>query len=201
MLGVALWNKQHHFAEFMRKQLILITGVGNHDRLFAFFAFVWRLFGYEAHVEAFGWSDDASQFESKMANLLANIDRCRGKPVYVIGSSAGGTAAVHALAARPEAIAKIATLCSPLKTMPDLQNPLLETSIARLPASFSRFNAATREKLLSVHTSYDDVVDTSLSKLPDVRTYQLPTRGHGFTIFMGLTIMSFPIRRFFRSKQ
>src|SRR6266568_1254297 len=182
----------------MRKQLILITGVGDYGRSFTFFAFVWRLFGYEAHVGAFGWSDDALQFESKMAKLLADIDRCRGKPLYIIDISAGGTAAVHALATRPEAIAKVATLCSPFKAMPDLQNPLLEASIARLPASFSRLDAATHKKLLSVHASYDDVVDVSLSQAPDIRTYQLPTRGHGFTIFMGLTIMSFPIRRFFQ---
>jgi hypothetical protein len=84
--------------------------------------------------------------------------------------------------------------------MPDLQNRLLETSIARLPASFARLDAATRKKLLSVHASYDDVVDVSLSHAPDIRTYRLSTRGHGFTIFMGLTVMSFPIRRFFRSE-
>jgi pimeloyl-ACP methyl ester carboxylesterase len=184
----------------MRKQLILITGVGNYDRLFEFFAFVWQFFGFEAHVGAFGWYDRPELFEKKMQKLLDDIDSLSGKPVYIIGASAGGTAAIHALAARPKAITKVATLCSPLMTMSSLRNPLLEKSIAQLPKSFASFDDATRKKVLSVYTQSDNIVDYQLSKPAGIRTYRLLTHGHGFTVFTGLTIFSFPIRKFFRGR-
>ncbi|HKR81505.1 MAG TPA: hypothetical protein VJR27_00710 [Candidatus Saccharimonadales bacterium] len=184
----------------MRKQLIIITGVGNHDRLFEFFAFVWQFFGYEAHVGAFGWGDRPELFERKLQKLTDDIDSLADKPVYIIGSSAGGTAAIHALAARPKAITKVAVICSPLKTMAGLQNPLLEKSIAKLPESFARLDESARKKILSVYAARDNTVAARLSKPAGVRTYRLLTPGHGFTIFAALTIFSFPIRTFFRGR-
>lgn len=185
----------------MRKRLIIITGVGDHDRLFRFFAFVWQFFGYEAHVGAFGWSDPADLFEHKMQRLLSDIDATKpGGSLYIIGVSAGGTPAIHALAARPEAITKIVALCSPLKTMPSLRNPLLQKSIAALPASFAALGDTARRKILSIYAAKDNTVAPALSQIPGVRTYRLLTRGHGFTIFTGLTFFSFPIRKFFRGQ-
>ena len=184
----------------MNKQLIIIDGVGNYDRLFTFFARVWRLFGYDVRVFNFGWSDDAQQFDQKMQRLLDMVDARRGQPLYLIGASAGGTAAVHVLAARPQTVVKVVTLCSPLRPMPNLQNPLLRASIARLPRSFAVFDEATRAKLLSLYATRDNIVEPSLSQVPGVRSRRLFTSGHGFTIITTMTVFSFPIRRFFRSK-
>ncbi|HSX07356.1 MAG TPA: hypothetical protein VLG11_00505 [Candidatus Saccharimonadales bacterium] len=185
----------------MRKRLIIITGVGDYDRLFRFFAHIWELYGFETHIGAFVWEDAASTFEPKMARLLSDIDATKpGGSLYIIGVSAGGTAAIHALAARPEAVTKVVTLCSPLKTMPDLRNPLLQESIAALPASFAALSDAARHKILSVYAAKDDIVKPSLSQVPGLRTYRLFTSGHGFTIFAGMTIFSFPIRKFFRGQ-
>ena len=84
--------------------------------------------------------------------------------------------------------------------MPGLKNPLLAESIAALPGSFAAMDDATRRKLLSVHAAHDNVVAPRLSKIAGVRSYRLLTRGHGFTIFAGLTLFSFPIRKFFRGE-
>jgi len=181
----------------MSKNLIIITGVGNWSRVYDFFAFVWQFYGYKTVIAAFRWEDSANTFDSKMQKLLADIDAMPG-PVYIIGLSAGGTTAVNALAARPDKISKVAVLCTPLSTMASLRNPLLAESIARLPENVEKLAHSTR-KIISVHATRDDVVNPKLSKIPGVRDYRLLTRGHAVTIFTGMTLFSFPIRKFFRS--
>ncbi len=181
----------------MSKNLIIITGVGNWDRIYAFFAFIWQFYGYTAHVGAFRWEDSAATLDTKMQKLLADIDAMRG-PVYLIGVSAGGTVAINALAARPDKVTKVATLCSPLRTMTSLGNPLLAKSIAKLPNSFTKLEHSTR-KIISVHATRDNTVNPALSKITGVRDYRLLTRGHAFTLFTGMTLFSYPIRKFFRS--
>jgi len=181
----------------MSRNLIIITGVGNWSRIYAFFAFVWQFYGYKAVIGAFRWEDPAATFDTKMKKLLADIDAMHG-PVYLIGLSAGGTAAVNALAARPDKISKVAVLCAPLTTMAGLRNPLLAKSIAMLPGNIEQLAHSTR-KVISVHGTRDNVVAPSLSKIPGVRDYRLLTRGHALTLFTGMTIFSFPIRKFFRS--
>lgn len=181
----------------MSRNLIIITGVGKWSRLYDFFAFIWQFYGYKAVVGAFHWEDPAATFDAKMQKLLADIDAMHG-PVYIIGLSAGGTAAVNALAARPDRISKVAVLCSPLTAMSSLRNPLLAKSIAQLPNSIEKLAHSTR-KIISVHASRDNVVAPRLSKIPGVRDYRLLTRGHAITLFTGMTIFSFPIRKFFRS--
>lgn len=184
--------------KIMPKNLILISGVGNYDRLFDFFAIIWRIFGYKVKVNSFGWNDRAENFDKKMLNLLSDIDGMHGQQLYIIGVSAGGSAAIHALAQRPN-ITKVVTLCSPLMTMPSLRNPLLERSIAKLPESFSALNEQSYKKILSLYAKHDDIVDPLLSQPQNVQAMQLSTSKHGFTIFMTLTFLSRPIRKFFRS--
>lgn len=58
---------------------------------------MWRLRGFRTHVFAFGWEDTASNYHEKQT-CLNDYARSLDGDVYLIGASAGGMAALHALA-------------------------------------------------------------------------------------------------------
>lgn len=58
---------------------------------------MWRLRGFRTHVFAFGWEDTASNYQEKQTRLNDYVRSLDGD-VDLIGASAGGMAALHALA-------------------------------------------------------------------------------------------------------
>ena len=58
---------------------------------------MWRLRGFRTHVFAFGWEDTASNYHEKQT-CLNDYARSLDGDVYLIGASADGMAALHALA-------------------------------------------------------------------------------------------------------
>lgn len=183
----------------MRRQLIIIPGLGNHARFYVFFRLVWWLFGFETNIYTFGWDGSADEFELKMQALLNYIDRFGGKKLYIIGVSAGGTAAVNALVARSEAISKVATISSPYRKWTHMTNKLLERSIEELQVSLEASGSDIKNKILSVHGVSDNVVEVARSQPTGVVNKQISSVGHGLNIFLALTLLSGPIRRFLKS--
>jgi pimeloyl-ACP methyl ester carboxylesterase len=177
--------------------LILIPGIGDRSRAYEVFAFVWRLLGYEVHIVAFGWTDRASRLAPKDAAFLKQIEALgKGRELSVIGISAGGTAAVNALAARPKLVHKVIAVCSPLSRFKTLDNPLLAESIEEAQANLDRVEADTKQRILSVYALYDQVVNVALSRAEGVKTLRLWSVLHAPTIFVALTLGAPRLRRF-----
>ena len=184
----------------MTKHLIIIPGVGDDHPVYHKGARVFALFGFAPQIYVFGWdSADPGSYEQRMQALTAMIQNLKGK-VYVLGVSAGGSAAVNCFAQLPRKITKVVTLCSPLSAFSTPINPLLAVSISHTEQHLSDMAAETKQRLLSLHALFDTVVPVRLSKPVGVRSRVLPAILHPVTIFLGLTLFAGVTSRFFKQR-
>ena len=190
--------------------LILIPGLGDRKWLYRLVCPVWRLRGFRTHVFAFGWEDTASNYQEKQTRLNDYVRSLDGD-VYIIGASAGGMAALHALAADNDKIKGVATIATPYIYRQKLQNNFLEQAITELATALPQIQAS-HARITSFYGVYDQVVPPNDSHLDNIHSVkqliggrianitheQLPTVGHGLTIATGLTIFGGRMRKSFR---
>lgn len=181
--------------------LILIPGLGDRKWLYRLVCPFWRARGFCPHVFAFGWEDAANDYHKKQNRLHDYIRNLEGD-VYLIGASAGGVAALNALAMdSSDKIKSVATIATPYVYRQRLRNETLARAISELsnnlPAMQAKFIRIT-----SFYGIYDQVVspnDSHLnathrinqptnSEFVNIDYQQLPTFGHGLTIAAGLTV-------------
>lgn len=168
-----------------RPLLIIVPGIGDDAPIYRQFVQRWNRLGFETHVVPFGWADTQAPFEETMPAFLARLDQFGDRPLYLIGISAGGTAAINALAVR-STIQRVITICSPLQTMPRLRNPLLAASVSRVMSNLAAFTPEQKRRIVSVHALYDQVVDVRLSKAPGIRAFRLWSVWHAPTIYLAM---------------
>ena len=192
------------------QNLILIPGLGDRKWLYRLVCPVWRLRGFQTHVLVFGWEDAASNYQEKQTRLDDYVRSLDGD-VYIIGASAGGMAALHALAGDNGKIKGVATIATPYIYRQKLQNNFLEQAIAELATELTQIQSS-RTRITSFYGVYDQVVPPNDSHLDNIHSVkrligsrianitheQLPTIGHGLTIAAGLTIFGGRIRKSFR---
>lgn len=190
--------------------LILIPGLGDRKWLYCLVCPVWRLRGFRTHVFAFDWEYTASNYHEKQIRLN-NYVRSLDGDVYIIGASAGGMAALHALAGDNGKIKGVATIATPYIYRQKLQNKFLEQAIAELATALLQIQSKST-RITSFYGVYDQVVPPNDSHLDNIHSVkqliggrianitheQLPTVGHGLTIAAGLTIFGGRLRKSFR---
>ncbi|MEO6513610.1 MAG: hypothetical protein ABIR37_02880, partial [Candidatus Saccharimonadales bacterium] len=158
------------------------------------------MFGFKPRVHVFGWdSADPASYDQRIADLNQTVSALDGE-IYLLGVSAGGSAAVNSFAMLPEKVTKTVTLCSPLKAFSTQVNPLLAVSIGHTEDFLATMSEDRKKRLLSVHAIFDPVVPTRLSKPAGVKSLTLPSILHPVTIYLGLTLFSGPIARFFKQR-
>ena len=182
------------------KHLLIIPGVGDDHPVYHKAARVFAMFGFKPQVHVFGWdSADTDSYQHRMKALNATVKGLTGK-VYLLGVSAGGSAALNSFAMLPERITKTATLCSPLSSFSTRVNPLLEVSLRHTEEFLTNMPPSQKIRLLSVHALFDPVVPIRLSKPIGVKQLALPSVLHAVTIFLGLTIFAGRIAHFFKQR-
>jgi hypothetical protein len=62
-----------------KRQLIIIPGLGDHDRLYRFFVPLWQLFGFQVKIFGFGWEDHSDTFDVAFKRLITYIDGLNGE--------------------------------------------------------------------------------------------------------------------------
>lgn len=182
--------------------LILIPGLGDRKWLYQLVCPLWRARGFCPHVFAFGWEDAANDYHKKQNRLHDYIRNLEGD-VYLIGASAGGAAALNALAMDSnDRIKAVATIATPYVYQQRLRNETLARAIDELsnnlPAMQAKFTRIT--SFYSVQDQFVPPTDSRLnnhcikqpnnSKFANINYQQLPTFGHGLTIAAGLTVFS-----------
>lgn len=185
-------------AHVARRQLVIVPGLGDRGHLYQLFRPLWVLLGYDVHIVVFGWERSGASFVAARQQFLQRITALG--EVEIIGVSAGGTAALHALLAHPEVVRRVVTVCTPY-TLPASwnRNQLLLESVRDVDPRFRQADAALKRRVLSVHAVYDQRVPGRLSRPRGVRAVGLPTLGHGPSIGAALTLFCWPIWRFLRS--
>ena len=180
--------------------LILIPGLGDRKWLYQMVCPLWRVRGFCLHVFAFGWEDTANDYHKKQNRLHDYIRNLEGD-VYLIGASAGGVAALNALAMdSSDRIKAVATIATPYVYRQRLKNDTLARAISELASNLPSMQAKFT-RITSFYSTRDQVVpptDSRLnnhcikqsnnSKFANINYQQLPTFGHGLTIAAGLTV-------------
>lgn len=182
-----------------RPILVIIPGIGDDLPVYRLFAKRWERFGYDVHIISFGWNNRRISYRQKMETFLDALDVLGKKNMYVIGVSAGGSAAINTFALRPH-IRKIITLCAPLDTMPDLQNPPLAESIEQARQLLLHFRPDQKRHILSALALHDPVVHSSLSQPAGIRTLRIPMITHPASIFFALIFYARKLHGFLRRK-
>jgi pimeloyl-ACP methyl ester carboxylesterase len=184
----------------MTKHLIIIPGVGDDHPVYRKGARVFAMFGFTPHIHVFGWdSADAASYDGRMKILNAFVASLDGE-VFLLGVSAGGSAAVNSFAMLPQKITKTVVLCAPLSAFSTRVNPLLAVSIEHTERYLRAMPVEVKQRLLSLHALFDPVVPTRLSKPIGVHSKTLPSILHPVTIFLGLTVFAVVIARFFKQR-
>ena len=168
-----------------KPQLVIIPGLGDRGKLYHCFVPFWSTLGFEVHIFVFGWEDQHLSLTDAQTRLMQFIDSL-GTPVSVIGVSAGGTAAVNLLAARPNQITSVITICTPYALVPKRFNRLLHASSALMLAQLTGMNLQTKARILSVHAVLDQLVPVRASQPAGIAHRRVRSVWHGPTIFVAL---------------
>lgn len=178
--------------------LVIVPGIGDDIDIYRLFARRWQRFGYEVHIIPFGWADHRALLQSRIEAFLQRLDELGGVPLRLIGVSAGGTVAIHALALRKNVL-KIVTISAPLATMPHLQNPLLAQSIALAKNHLEAMSLERKQAVLSAYGLYDQVVTPALSRPKGIRAIRIYMVVHAPVIFMALMLQTRRIHAFLKN--
>lgn len=181
--------------------LILIPGLGDRKWLYQLAYPLWRVRGFRPHVFTFGWESAANDYYKKQKYLNDYIRNLNGD-IYLIGASAGGTAALNALAMdSSDRIKAVATIATPYVYRQRLKNQTLARAIDELASNLPNMQAKFA-RITSFYGTRDQVVPPNDSQTivnPQTLTIsyqQLPTFGHGLTIAAGLTVFGGRIKVF-----
>lgn len=180
-----------------RTTLVLVPGIGDDYDIYQTFAKRWARLGFEVHIISFGWIDRTVSFTAKLEVFLRKLDALHSRQIHLIGISAGGTAAIAALAER-DYIAKVITVCSPLIRMDNLDNPLLQDGIMHTERYLKVLDEDKKARILSTFGVYDQTVMTKLSRPSGVRQARIFMVFHAPAIFVALTLQARSLARFFR---
>lgn len=170
-----------------KPQLVIIPGLGDRGKQYRCFVPIWTLMGFQVHIFVFGWEDRDLSLTEAQDRLIQFVDDLDTN-VYVIGVSAGGTAAVNLLAARPKRVTRIITICTPYTLVPERYNRLLHRSSEQLLAHLAGMPTHTKAKILSVHAAFDQLVPVTASQPAGIAHKRLHSVLHGPTIFVALVL-------------
>lgn len=182
-----------------KRRLIIIPGIGDRGRLYSLITPIWRWLGFDVHIFVFHWGDKHLAFDDALNGLLTFIDKFDSDRVYIIGTSAGGTAAINALSVRPQKIDKVVTVCTPHSVSPYLRKKLLIDSINIMNTGIMNMSNQQKTRILSMYGFCDPIVPYAKSKPVGINIKRVLFVGHGLPIFVSLTAYGASIRRFLLS--
>jgi len=184
--------------------VIYIPGLNDHQWPSQFrLVRAWRIFGVKPYIFRMNWAA-GEPFARTFKQLLDLIDDLTGQGhrVSLVGVSAGASVVLNAFANRPQSAARMVCLCGKIQNGQTISpatlqaNPAFKESLAMLPGSLNALQPDARARILSIHPLADNSVPVADTKLDGAVERTIPTIGHGFSIFYGLTLGSFGITRF-----
>lgn len=162
------------------RHVIYVSGLNDKSFIKKVFAcllvLIWKFYGYRGHPIALEW-ETGTEFAPKLDRLVSKIDElyAGGDKVFLIGSSAGGSAVLNAYAQRLYMVKGVANLSGRLRRGENVK-PTLEEAAKHSEAFeksvllFEKINEPTlsemdRMKVLTITPSFDRVVPASTVSL------------------------------------
>lgn len=166
----------------------------------------WRLQGLESIVHAVGWHDGEDSFEPKLQRLTEMIDRFsqEGDKVSLVGTSAGGSAALNAFIERRDVVHRIINVCGRLRVGPEAGFRSFEAkskssqsfaeSVKLCEVKQETLSDQDKKKIMTVRAMFgDELVPPETTIVEGAYNTKVPTPEHMFSIGMSLTLFSRPI--------
>jgi hypothetical protein len=176
--------------------VIYVTGLGDRQITSQQKAVgLWRLWGAETEICQMDWGDK-QPWQPKFDKLLGMIDLAAkaGKPVGLVGVSAGASAAVNAYAARKDAVTGLVCLCGKVNR-PDTvhsyhneHNPAFVTSIHDCQKALKSLTHNSRKHIMSRYAFRDSYLSREDSYIAGAKNRIAPTIGHSFSIAVQITL-------------
>jgi hypothetical protein len=154
------------------------------------------------------WADK-EPWPPKLERLLARIDELNkeGKPVGLIGVSAGASAVINAYAARKDKIVGVVAIAGKMNHPEAIgsryaqRNPSFVTSARDCEQALRTLTPANRKHILSRFALLDGIVPRRDSVISGARNRFSPTIGHVFTIVCQITFGAPSFLRFLKHQR
>ena len=192
-------------------KVILIPGLGDQVKPLEWAVKNWPNHGLEPIVHPVGWHDEELSFEPKLGRLVEMIDRFsqKGDTVSLIGTSAGGSAALNAFIERKKVVHRIVNVCGRLRTGPTTgfrsfgaktaSSPAFAESVKLCESREEDLSDADRKKIMTVRAMFgDELVPADTTIMQGAFNTTVPTPEHMLSIISALTIFSKPLIVFLR---
>lgn len=187
--------------------VIYVPGLGDHNlssqqRVLR----LWRLYKVEVEIVAMHWLVDES-WQTKLDRLLERIDfhATKGRRVSVIGTSAGSTAALQALAARRNEVHRVALICPKFQYPETVHparyqlNPAFKESIERTVDILDTLADKDKARVRIFRPIWDNLLPSKESYVPGINRSTMPAFTHVGGIAYALTVGSASIVKFLKS--
>lgn len=175
--------------------------------LIAALPYVWKKFGYTVYVIYMDWNKGKA-FDPKLKHITDTIVKLADKKcdLYILGQSAGGSAALNAFAQRKTKVKKAVNICGRLRegkhVFPSLNlaasgNPAFKDSVLQFEHKFEpTLTKKDKQRILVVTPLLDQLVPASTSYLEGATNKTLPIIEHSLGGIFALTLFSKTIRDF-----
>ncbi|MDP1722901.1 MAG: hypothetical protein Q8L37_06890 [Candidatus Gottesmanbacteria bacterium] len=183
--------------------VIIIPGLGDETRVLGYITWHWKSYGLEPVVYSVGWRDGEESFRLKLNRLVKLIDEFvkKGAMVSLVGTSAGGSAALNAFTERKNKIHRVINVCGRLRVGPTTglrsfasktkSSPAFAQSVRLCEQSIKRLAVADRKKIMTVHAMFgDELVPSETTIIEGANNIQVPTAEHIVSIGAALTVFS-----------
>jgi pimeloyl-ACP methyl ester carboxylesterase len=168
---------------------------------------LWRVYNIYVIYQPMLWAD-TKPFSGKLNAILKDIDNLKasGYKVSILGTSAGGGAAINAFAARPNSISKVICISGKINNPQSVderrykKNPAFKESMLMVEKSLASLKEEDKAKILSLRPLHDGVVPAKDTIIYGASNRLILSVGHILGILYGITIGSPRIVRYIKSK-
>jgi hypothetical protein len=191
--------------------VIVIPGLGDGVRILEIATKHWINHEIDPVAVKMRWRD-GEDFEPKLERLVESVEKLSEKgKVSIVGTSAGGSAALNLYLERKDRIHKVVNVCGRLRVGTHIgihsfearsaSSPSFAQSVRLLEKRMEQFSEADKLKIMTIHPLFgDELVPANTTTIEGARNIVIPTLEHDFSIAMALTLLSKPLINFLNER-
>ncbi|MFZ2026514.1 MAG: hypothetical protein WAV30_04480 [Microgenomates group bacterium] len=189
---------------------IIIPGLGDGVEIMELATRHWQNKGLVPLVYSVGWRDDERSFTPKLTRLLELIDELheRGKTISLVGTSAGGSAAINAFIERRDSIHRVINVCGRLRIGPTTgvwsfgaktkTSPSFADSVMMCETHQKSLTDKDLQRVMTIRPIFDETVPKETVGLAGANNIVFPSGEHVLSISLIMTLFSHKITSFLK---
>lgn len=191
--------------------VIIIPGLGDNANYVRLLTNFWKKYGLDIIAYPIDWNDSEKTFKPKLDKLLRLIDKLHasGEKVSIVGTSAGGSAALNVLVERKNIIHRVVNVCGRLRVGPESgfwsfvlrtkKSPSFADSVKMFESKEKLLSNDDRKKIMTIAPLFgDQLVPYSTVPIDGAINNKIFMGEHILSIATAMTIYS-PLKSFLLS--